>query len=181
MNYHMIRTDDMLNGSGLRVVVFLSGCQWRCDNCHNPETWDVNSGQKFDLNATEKILDELNKDYISGVTFSGGDPLHEKNVNDVYNLLLLIKKHYPNKTIWLYTGYSWGGIMNPVVLDVLDPERDELLEKRKKIVKLCDVVVDGRFIKSYADENYPWAGSTNQMVVDVQKSLATGKIVLYNN
>ena len=99
MNYHMIRTDDMLNGSGLRVVIFLSGCDNRCEGCHNPETWDSNSGKKFDAEAIKEIMNELDNDYISGITLSGGDPLYESNVNDVYDLLILIKEKYPNKII----------------------------------------------------------------------------------
>lgn len=181
MNYHMIRTDDMLNGSGLRVVIFLSGCDNRCEGCHNPETWNQNSGKKFDAEAIKEIMNELDNDYISGITLSGGDPLYESNVNDVYDLLILIKEKYPNKTIWLYTGYSWNGIMNPVVLEGFNPERDALLKKRKDIVALCDVLCDSKFIEAYADVNCPWVGSSNQRVIDVQKTLATRKIVLYNN
>lgn len=181
MNYHMIRTDDMLNGSGLRVVVFLSGCDNRCEGCHNPETWNPNSGKKFDAEAIKEIMNELDNDYISGITLSGGDPLYEKNLDNVCDLLVLIKDKYPNKTIWLYTGYPWNGIMNPVVLDVLDPERDAMLKKRKDIVAMCDVLCDGKFVEAYADVNCPWVGSSNQRVIDVQKTLATGKIVLYNN
>lgn len=181
MNYHMIRTDDMLNGSGLRVVVFLSGCNNHCDGCHNPETWNPNSGKKFDSKTIKEIMNELDNDYISGITLSGGDPLYEGNVNDVYDLLVLIKEKYPNKTIWLYTGYTWNEIMRPVTTRDIDPKRDALLQKRKDVIGLCDVVCDGKFDKNLADVNYPWVGSTNQRVINVQKTLAPNKIVLYNN
>lgn len=167
MNYHMIRTDDMLNGDGLRVVVFLSGCSHYCMHCHNPETWDENGGKPFDINAFDEIANELKKDYISGITLSGGDPLFHSNLDDVYNLLALIKDNYPNKTIWLYTGYQWDYIM--------------LDEKRKSIAELCDYVCDGEFVEELADVNCPWVGSTNQRVINVQKTIATNKIVLYNN
>lgn len=167
MNYHMIRTDDMLNGDGLRVVVFLSGCSHYCMHCHNPETWDENGGKPFDINAFDEIANELKKGYISGITLSGGDPLFHSNLDDVYNLLTLIKDNYPNKTIWLYTGYQWDYIM--------------LDEKRKSIAELCDYICDGEFVEELADVNYPWAGSTNQRVINVQKTLATDKVVLYNN
>ena len=161
----MIRTDDMLNGSGLRVVVFVSGCDNCCYNCHNPETWDLNSGNKFDTNTLQKVIKELNKDYISGLTLSGGDPLKTENLEDIYSLVKEIKSKFPNKTVWLYTGYEFEKILNNPL--------------RTKIVELCDVVVDGKYIEDLADVNYPWAGSTNQRVIDVKKSLEQNSIVLY--
>lgn len=181
MNYHMIRTDDMLNGSGLRVVVFLSGCDNHCVGCHNPETWNPNNGKQFGQEAVDEILKELDKDYISGLTLSGGDPLYRENVDDVYKLLLSVREKYSDKNIWLYTGYMWDEIMHPIVLDVLDLERDNLIKKRKDIIELCDVVCDGKFVEQLADVSYPWVGSTNQNVIDVQKTLANGDIILYNN
>lgn len=160
MNYHMIRTDDMLNGDGLRVVVFLSMCDHGCFGCHNPETWTGVGSKQFDDDAIQKIYSELDKDYISGITLSGGDPLNAANLDSVYELIVDIKKRYSNKNIWLYTGYTWEEIVKD--------------DNRYKIAKMCDVVVDGRFIKELADVNYPWAGSTNQRVIDVHATLATG-------
>ncbi len=165
MNYHTIRTDDMLNGSGLRVVVFLSGCPHRCDGCHNPETWDVESGKLFTKDTAMRIVTELSKDYISGITLTGGDPLYKNNVLEVYALIKYIKKHCPNKSIWLYTGYKWRDINND--------------KMKLKIASLCDVICDGEFVKSLADVNLPWVGSSNQRVIDVQKSIKENKIVLY--
>ena len=167
MNYHMIRTDDMLNGSGLRVVVFLSGCTHRCTGCHNPETWNIKSGQTFTSDTIMEIMSELDKDYISGITLSGGDPLHKGNLTEVYDLIKLIKQNHPNKSIWIYTGYKWEEISND--------------KERMDIVSLCDVLCDGKFIKSLSDTNYPWVGSTNQRVISIQESLKEDKIVLYNN
>lgn len=181
MNYSMIRTDDMLNGSGLRVVLFVSGCNNYCEHCHNPETWDANSGKEFDDEAVFAILSELGKDYIAGITVSGGDPLYHDNLADVYTLITHIKEYYPKKTIWLYTGLTWDIIFNSATTDDFNPRRDALRDLRKDIVKQCDVLVDGKFIESLADVNYPWAGSTNQNVIDVQESLKQNKIVLYNN
>lgn len=167
MKYIMIRTDDMLNGSGLRVVLFVSKCPHRCPGCHNPETWRCDVGETFDKNAKLQIFDELKKDYISGITLSGGDPLHEDNRDDVLLLVKEIKETFPNKTIWLYTGYEYHEVLHD----------DKLLE----IIKHCDVLVDGKFDKDKASVKYHWAGSTNQRVINVQESLKQGQVVLYED
>ena len=181
MFYHNILHDDMRNGDGLRVVLFVSGCNHKCYNCQNPQTWDCNSGIEFDLAAKEEIFEQLNKDYISGITFSGGDPLHENNIDEVYWLCYITKKSYPTKNIWLYTGYTWDQIFYPVVTDDLNIKRDEIIEGRKEIVKLCDVIVDGRYEADKRSPNLPWVGSSNQRVIDVQKSLEEGKVILWTN
>ena len=181
MNYHNILHDNMLNGDGLRVVLFVSGCDHHCNKCQNPQAWDICSGIEFDLAAKEEIFEQLSKNYISGITFSGGDPLHHNNVYTIYHLILEIKDKFPTKTIWMYTGYTWNEIFHPVVTDNLNVERDVLLNCRVNIVKMCDVLVDGEFIQELADVNYHWAGSTNQRVIDVQQSLKEGKVVLWTN
>lgn len=180
MNYHMIRTDDMLNGSGLRVVLFVSGCENFCEGCHNPETWNANSGKEFGDEEISMILKELDNDYISGITISGGDPLYRGNVSDVFKLVSNIKKNYANKTIWLYTGLTWEEIFDSSTLCEFNPEHDLIAELRKNILRLCDVVVDGRFVKNLEDVNCPWVGSTNQRVIDVRKTFESDEIVLYN-
>ena len=148
MNYHNITHDDMSNGDGLRVVLWLAGCEHHCDGCQNPITWNPDDGLRFDDRAKFEIFKELEKGYIAGITFSGGDPLHENNVEGVLKLIKEIRQKFPNKTVWLYTGYRM----------------EELTGVRKEVVRSCDVVVDGKFIKELADVNYPWAGSTNQKV-----------------
>ncbi|MBO4476844.1 MAG: anaerobic ribonucleoside-triphosphate reductase activating protein [Lachnospiraceae bacterium] len=153
MRYHNITKDDMLNGDGLRVVLWLSGCSHCCEGCQNPITWDSEGGLPFDAAAKQEIFDELDKDYISGITFSGGDPLFYKNRADVAELIDEIREKYPDKTIWLYTGYEWEAI------------RD--LPMMRKI----DVVIDGLFVLSLLDKQLKWRGSSNQKVIDVQKSL----------
>lgn len=110
MHYHNITKDDMLNGDGLRVVLWVAGCDHYCKNCHNPETWDVNGGVLFDEAAKAEMFEELKKDYVSGITFSGGDPLHIQNRREIANLIREIKSEFPDKTIWLYTGYEWKDI-----------------------------------------------------------------------
>lgn len=180
MNYHMIRTDDMLNGDGLRVVLFVSGCNNHCIGCHNPETWDEESGMKFDDEAMLRIMNELDNDYISGITLSGGDPLFYENLADVLEVVSCIKYRYSNKTIWLYTGMTWNQIFEPVTLTTQSERMQNIISIRKKIVSMCDVLVDGKFIEELADVNYPWAGSSNQKVIDVQETLKQNKIVLYD-
>ncbi|WP_250278862.1 anaerobic ribonucleoside-triphosphate reductase activating protein [[Clostridium] colinum] len=161
MRYHNITHDDMLNGMGLRVVLWVSGCEHKCHNCHNKITWDINSGLIFDEEAKKEIFTELEKDYIKGITFSGGDPLHKKNREEIFNLIKEIKNKFPKKDIWLYTGYIWEEINN---LDV---------------IKYIDILVDGRFIEELANTNLEWRGSSNQRVIDVQKSLLENKIINY--
>lgn len=165
MNYHNILHDDMMNGDGLRVVLFVSGCEHHCNHCQNPQTWGINSGIEFDLAAKEEIFEQLSKDYISGITFSGGDPLHPNNSLEVFLLINEIRKKFPTKTIWLYTGYTWEELQN--------------IREKMKVVVSCDVLVDGEFMQELADVNYHWAGSTNQRIIDVQKSLQENKVVLH--
>lgn len=166
MNYHDIKHDDMNNGPGLRVTLFVSGCDHYCNGCQNPETWNTKSGIPFDDTAIEEIFEQLNNDYISGITFSGGDPLNANNRVEVCSLIHQIRLKYgKSKSIWIYTGYTWEEIVNtltPVLLGV-------------------DVLIDGMFDKDLADVNYHWAGSTNQRVIDVQRSLEEKKVILYKD
>lgn len=166
MNYHNITKDDMLNGDGLRIVLWVSGCEMRCIGCHNPETHDPYSGIPFDAQAEDELFEALSKDYISGVTFSGGHPLMECNRPEVYRLIKKYKELYPNKTIWMYTGYTWEEIQE--------------IPDAKAIVDQVDVLVDGKFVLYLKDNNLEWKGSSNQRVIDVKKSLDKGKVVLYN-
>ena len=175
LRYHNITSDDMRNGDGLRTVLWLAGCEHHCPGCQNPITWDPNGGIEFDEAAKEELFEKLSKDYISGITFSGGDPLHPNNVSGVYDLICTIMTKYPGKTIWLYTGYTWEELWNPRLY------KNEIFQKRMKIVNLIDVLVDGRFVKELADVNYPWAGSKNQRVIDVQKSIIHGCVVRYES
>jgi anaerobic ribonucleoside-triphosphate reductase activating protein len=165
MRYHNITKDDMLNGNGLRVVLWLSSCSHKCDGCHNPQTWDCNSGIKFDLAAKEEIFEELEKNYIKGITFTGGDPLHENNSLEVKDFILEIKQRYRTKDIWLYTGYYFNDLK-------------EFYPAKYEVVKLCDVLVDGRYIKDLSDVNYRWAGSTNQSVIDIKKTLENNEYIV---
>lgn len=166
MNYMMIRTDDMLNGDGLRVVLFCTSCHHYCKNCHNPETWDASNGCLFDEVAKESIFKELENDYISGLTLSGGDPLDDNNLDCILALCKDVKNKFPDKNIWLYSGYNWEEIFE-----------QNINNKRRTIVELCDVFVDGVYIDELSDVKYHWAGSTNQKIIDVHKSLENKEIV----
>lgn len=163
MNYHNITKEDMLNGDGLRVVLWVAGCNHHCKDCQNPITWDPNGGILFDMDAKKEIFDELDKDYISGITFSGGDPLHENNRQSIEALITIIKNTYPEKTIWLYTGYTW----------------EQVIDLNIPFLKHIDVLVDGRFVTEEKDNNLKWKGSPNQRVINVKKSLEIGEVVLH--
>lgn len=161
MNYHNITKDDMLNGEGLRVVLWTAGCTHCCEGCQNPETWDVAGGIEFDEAAEKELFEDLNNDYTSGITFSGGDPLHPFNREEVLRLAHKVKETYRNKTVWLYTGYLWEEVVKSIDL------------------KDIDVLIDGEFVKELNDNNLHWIGSSNQRIIDVQKSLSEQKVVLY--
>ena len=184
MNYHNITHDDMNNGDGLRVVLWLSGCSHHCYKCQNPQTWNPNSGILFDEDAKQEIFDELSKDYISGITFSGGDPLDKWNINDLDSLIYEIKEEFPNKTIWIYTGYTFDFLEKryKMFCSTYLPYyyREDYADfLRWSIIKKCDILVDGQYIDSERDITLKWRGSKNQRVIDVQKSLSENKIVLY--
>ena len=154
MNYSAIKKCDIANGTGVRVVLFVSGCSHHCKGCHNKITWDPNSGLQFDDDAKQEIFEQLDKEYISGITFSGGDPLHENNKKEISNLILEIKSKYSDKNIWLYTGYTIEEL-----IDINDNDINTILYN-------IDVLVDGRFIEELKDITYKWAGSTNQRILN---------------
>lgn len=166
MNYHNITYPDMNNGEGLRVVLWLSGCSHKCKGCQNPQTWDANSGIRFDESSKKELFRELDKDYISGLTLTGGDPLYKNNLNEVLDLVKSIRSSFPQKTIWIYTGYLFGDILR-------DPLKCE-------IIKYCDVLIDGEYIESLRDIDLKWCGSSNQNVIDIQKSLKKCELIFYS-
>lgn len=177
MNYHKIEKTSVANGTGIRVVLWCSGCRIGCKGCHNPETWDINSGQLFDDDANEELFDALNKPYIQGITFSGGHPLEYENLPIVYDLIKEIKKLYPQKDIWLYTGYSLS-------INDFDNTVDICFDNgllRNYILALCDVVVDGPYIEEQRDITLKWRGSKNQRVIDVKESIKQNKIITIQN
>lgn len=174
----------MNNGDGLRVVLWLSGCSHHCYNCQNPQTWNPNSGIPFDEAAKQEIFDELSKNYISGITITGGDPLYESSLNDVLSLINEIRISFPEKTIWLYTGFEWDQIMDIKVIQPIFSCKDlenkiQNVLKRQEIIKQCDVLVDGEYIDEQRDITLKWRGSKNQRVISIPETLEQGKVVLY--
>lgn len=181
MNYLKIEHEDVCNGTGLRVVLWLSGCSHHCYNCQNPQTWDPNSGIPFDESAKQEIFNELSKDYISGITFSGGDPLHENNLDEVLKLVKEIRISFPEKTIWLYSGYNFDLLnskYNEYKYTPFAANADEWLT-RWEIISNVDILVDGEYIDEQKDLTLKFRGSKNQRVIDVQQTLKQGKVVLY--
>ena len=181
MNYHNITYPDQNNGDGLRVVVWVSGCSHHCSECQNPQTWNPHGGIEFNNDAEQEVMDQISKDYISGITWSGGDPMFESNIETVLDIIQTIKKQFPNKTIWLYTGYTWKELeknFNEYKYTPFSPSADEWLT-RWEIVSLCDVLVDGRFEKDKKDLTLPFRGSSNQRVIDIKQTFSTHTLTLY--
>lgn len=168
MNYIRIDRDNLVNGPGIRTVLWVSGCENYCEGCHNPETWSFTAGQPFTQNEIGMILSTLNNDYVSGLTISGGDPLNHKNIMDVANLCKSVKYNFPNKTIWVYTGNLFE--------DYLRSEKENV---HHDILNYIDVIIDGKFDKNLKDSSLIWRGSSNQRIIDVQKSLIKNDTVLF--
>ena len=161
MRYHNLTKDDMLTGDGLRVVLWVAGCAHCCPQCQNPITWDPDGGLLFDDAAKQELFEQLEQPYISGITFSGGDPMYPTNQLDIEALAKEIKEKFPDKTIWLYTGGLWEEV------------------RRSPVMRYVDVLVDGEFEVDKLDKQLHWKGSSNQRVIDVPKSLASGSVVLH--
>lgn len=166
MNYLKIDKCSISNGIGVRIVLWVSGCAHHCPNCHNRETWDSDNGTLFDKKSEQKLFQLLEPDYISGITFSGGDPLGRWNKDTIKLLSETIKRKYPHKTQWLYTGYEWADIVSSDLI---------------QIIKNIDVVIDGKYVDYQRDTSLAFRGSSNQHIIDVQKSLATNSIVLWGD
>lgn len=177
MNYHKIEKTSIANGEGIRVVLWVSGCSLHCKGCHNPETWDINSGKLFDDAAKQELFEALDKSYIQGITFSGGHPLEYENLPDVYNLIKEVRTKFPEKDIWLYTGYT---LSNSDFDNTVDICWDNGL-LRNYILTMCDIVVDGPYIEEQRDITLKFCGSTNQRLIDVKETLNQGKIITIQN
>lgn len=165
MNYEKIDKCSVSNGVGVRTVLWVSGCDIHCRNCQNPQTWDFNSGIPFTDDTMQEILYDLSKTYIKGLTLSGGHPLDPHNAPKVLEIVKRVKMVFPNKDIWIYSGYEWENII-----------KDETL---KEILKYTDVLVDGAYIDELRDISLPFRGSSNQRIIDVEKSLAENKVILW--
>lgn len=160
MNYATIKKYDIANGIGVRVSLFVSGCNHRCKGCFNSEAWDFNYGKKFDVNAENEILHALEKPYIKGLSVLGGEPLQQDST--LLEFLRKVKSKFPNKSIWLYTGYTYEQIKN------------------KKELDYVDVLVDGKFVEALKDISLQFRGSSNQRIIDVKATKENSKIILCN-
>lgn len=171
MNYAAIKPYDIANGPGVRVSLFVSGCTQHCPGCFQPETWDFNYGEKFNDKVIWKIIRLLELSYISGLTILGGEPLEYQNMQDVWALLDAVRRMGPkNKTVWLYTGFTF---------EQLKSRQYREGRLTKDVLNKLDILVDGPFIEAQKDIRLVFRGSTNQRIIDMPKTRATGKIVLW--
>ena len=171
MNYADIKRVDIANGEGVRVSVFVSGCHHHCKECFNAEAWNFNYGKEYTQETEEKIMEELKPSHIAGLSLLGGEPLEPENQEKILNIVKKVKEKYPEKNIWCYTGFKLDE-------DILNGKFKEN-ETTQEIIKNIDVLVDGKFENEKKDIKLKFRGSSNQRVIDVQKTLKEGKIVKY--
>ena len=161
MRFNKVRKMDISNGPGVRVSVFFQGCHFHCKGCFNSETWDFLGGKEYTMDTEEKILEFCDKEYITGLSILGGEPFHQTNIQSTINLAKRFKERFPNKSLWIWTGFLFDDISN------------------KEILKYADVIVDGPFQTENKDPRLKYCGSTNQRVIDVKKTLMNNEITLY--
>ena len=169
MNYADIKKIDVANGEGVRVSVFVSGCNHHCKGCFNQCAWDFNYGKKFTEKEEQQIIDYMNHDYISGLSLLGGETLEPKNQEGLLPLVKKVKEKFPDKNIWCYTGFDFEK-------DVVG-KMAKNNETTRELLKYIDIIVDGKFEEDKKDLKLQFRGSSNQKIVDVKKSLQTGQIV----
>ena len=162
--YNKIRKMDISNGPGVRVSVFMQGCTFNCKNCFNPETHDFNGGKEFTDDTINEILNLCNNSYIAGLSILGGEPLHNKNIDASTKLAKAFKEKYPDKSIWIWTGFNF----EDYVMD-------------KEITKYADFIVDGQFEEDNKNPKLLYSGSSNQRVINVKKTMKKGKVGEENN
>ena len=169
MHYGNIKHIDIANGEGVRVSLFVSGCRNYCKNCFNPETWNFDYGKEFTKEVEDSIIEDLKASFINGLTILGGEPFEEENQHGLVEFIKRVRKEFPNKTIWMYTGYTL---------------ENDLLKGRKhtdvtmEILNNIDFLVDGKFIEELKNLSLKFRGSSNQRIIDIQQTLKKGEIVL---
>lgn len=212
MRYSSMRNLDISNGEGVGVSLFVQGCDRHCFNCFNSETWNFNGGKEWTEETKNKFMELIDRPYIRRISILGGEPLAEQNLDGVLSLIKEIREKYPisqnpnsenigksmvledenskeirisfpEKTIWLYTGFEWNSLMAKIHQSTFE-DKDfkhtiEIHKKRQEIIKLCSVVIDGEYIDGQKDLALKWRGSKNQHVIDVKQSLAQNKMILY--
>ena len=168
MRYNKIREMDISDGEGVRVSLFVQGCEFHCKGCFNPETWNFEGGKEFTTETLNTLLELCDKEYIKGLSILGGEPMHPNNRETVVDIMRAFKFKFPKKDIWMWTGYT---------LEKLLSENDEDV---KSMLIYLDYLVDGQFVEEKKNLNLKWAGSENQRWIDVQKSMKQGHIIIKN-
>ena len=185
MNYAQIRSMDISNGEGIGVSLFVQGCDFHCKNCFNSETWEFSKGQEWNDKTKNQFLKLIETPFIQRVSILGGEPLHPKNVQNVLKIVDEIRVSYPAKNIWLYTGYTWEEIWikdNIKTGDKVKDMREKSIKNlRRQVVRMCDVLIDGRYVDELRDISLHWRGSSNQRVINVQETLKQNQIVLWES
>jgi anaerobic ribonucleoside-triphosphate reductase activating protein len=171
MYYGEIKTNDIANGEGVRTALFVSGCTRHCKNCFNKQTWDFNFGTPFTAETEEYIFDVTSPDWVQGLTVLGGEPMEIENQRALYPFLKKYKEKFPNKDLWIFTGFLFD--------EDLTPGGQRYTEVTDDILALVDVIVDGRFVEELHDITLQFRGSSNQRVIDVKKSLQNKKVVIW--
>ena len=159
MRYNLIRKMDISDGPGVRVSIFMQGCEFHCKNCFNPETWNFNGGKEFNDNTINEVLDLCKPSHISGLSILGGEPMHPRNIEATTALAKAFKEKYPQKNLWVWSGFLFDKDL-----------------KDKEVIKYIDVLVDGQYKDELHDPTLSWRGSSNQRVIDVQKSLEKDEV-----
>ena len=173
MYYGEIKNCDIANGVGVRVTLFVSGCTNHCKNCFQPQTWDFCFGEEFTEEVEERILKMLAPDYIDGLTVLGGEPMEPKNQDAVYEFIIKVKERFPNKTVWVFSGFTYE--------ELLDENAYPHTDVTEKILDIIDVLVDGRFKEELKDITLRFRGSSNQRLIDMKKTRQSGEIVLWDD
>lgn len=173
LNYGSIKKTDIANGIGIRVSLFVSGCTRHCKGCFNSETWDFNYGKPFTKETEDEIIKALSPSYINGLTILGGEPFEVKNQREILTFIKRVREELPQKTIWCYTGC--------ILEDDLQTEGYWRCEVTDEILANIDILVDGSFIESFKDISLHFKGSSNQRIIDMPKTLASGSVVLWEN
>ena len=185
MNYAQIRSMDISNGEGIGVSLFVQGCDFHCKNCFNSETWEFSKGQEWNDKTKNQFLKLIETPFIQRVSILGGEPLHPKNLQNVLKIVDEIRVSYPAKNIWLYTGYTWEEIWikNNIKTDdkIKDMREKAIKNLRRQVVRMCDVLIDGRYVDELRDISLHWRGSSNQRVINVQETLKQNQIVLWES
>lgn len=174
MKYAKIKKCDVANGPGVRVSLFVSGCNHHCKNCFNREAWDFNYGEDFTENEQNEIIEDLKPEYITGLTLLGGEPFEIINQEGLVPLVKKVKQTYPDKKIWCYTGFTFD---KQILGEMIEKENRQTT---KEMLDNIDYIVDGRFVEELKNPSLRFRGSSNQRIIDVKKSLAQNEVVLWD-